>query len=229
MISIIKKDVVAFFTSFLGWGTISFFFILLGFYSWVIDGNILDYGYAELTIFFELSPWFFLLFVPALTMNTIAEEVDRGTLSLLKSLPISLNQVILAKFLAVFAIVFLTLIPSLLFVKSIGLLGIPVNNFDFSLIFGGYLGLLVLNGCFIGLGILASSLSRKQPVAFILGLVFNYVFWQGCGLLSLDFLDFQTHYTSISKGLIQVNDLLFFLGFALICVGASQWRIKQLI
>jgi ABC-2 type transport system permease protein len=212
-----------------GGGRSLFFFILLGFYSWVIDGNILDYGYAELTIFFDLSPWFFLLFVPALTMNTISEEVDKGTLGLLKSLPISLNQVILAKFSAVYLIVFLTLIPSLLFVKSIGLLGIPLNNFDFSLVLGGYLGLFVLNGCFIGLGILASSLSRRQPVAFLLGLVFNYIFWQGCGLISLDFFDFQSHYTSVSKGLVQVSDLFFFFGFGLFCIGCSQWRIKQLI
>ena len=130
MFALLKKDVLAFFSSWMGWGTISSFFVLMGVYVWIIDGNILDYGFAELTVFFDLSPWFFLFFVPALTMSSFSDEVDRGTFQLLRSLPISMGQILLAKLLALIFIILLTLLPSLLFVQTVAVFGFPKNNFD---------------------------------------------------------------------------------------------------
>ena len=174
MFPLLKKDVLAFFSSWMGWGTISSFFVLMGVYVWVIDGNVLDYGFAELTVFFDLSPWFFLFFVPALSMNSFSEEMDRGTFQLLRSLPITSNQILLAKFGALAFIVVCTLLPSILFIKSIALLGLPENNYDSALIIGGFIALFLLALCFVAIGLLASSLSNKQPVAFILGLGMNF-------------------------------------------------------
>ena len=219
----------AIFSSWMGWGTIMSFFVLMGVYVWIIDGNVLDFGFAELSVFFDLSPWFFLFLVPALSMNSLSEEVDRGTFQLLRSLPISTWQILLAKMVSLIAIVLITLVPSLLFVYAIGHLGLPKNNFDSSLILGGYLALILLNFSFISLGVFASSLTKKQPAAFLLGLVFNFLFWQGANELGMDIIDFSIHYQSMSRGLISFGDLLFFGGFIGVAIGVTQIRLRQLI
>ena len=229
MFALFKKDVLAFFSSWMGWGTISSFFVLMGVYVWVIDGNVLDYGFAELSVFFDLSPWFFLFFVPALTMSSFSDEVEKGTFQLLKSLPITLGQVLSAKLLALIFISVLTLLPSLLFVQTVAVLGFPKSNFDSSLILGGYLALFLLILCFVGFGVLASSLSRKQPVAFILGLVLNFVFWQGAKEIGLEALDLSSHYNRLSMGLLSFSDLIFFLGFFLLLWGSIRFRLRQII
>jgi ABC-2 type transport system permease protein len=229
MFALLKKDVLAFFSSWMGWGTISSFFVLMGVYVWIIDGNILDYGFAELTVFFDLSPWFFLFFVPALTMSSFSDEVDRGTFQLLRSLPISMGQILLAKLLALIFIILLTLLPSLLFVQTVAVFGFPKNNFDSSLILGGYIALFLLILCFVGLGVLASSLTKKQPVAFILGLVLNFVFWQGARELGIDSLDLYSHYNRMSMGLLSFSDLIFFLGFFLLLMASIRIRLRLII
>lgn len=229
MFPLLKKDVMAFFSSWMGWGTISSFFILMGVYVWVIDGNVLDYGFAELTVFFELSPWFFLFFVPALSMNSFSEEMDRGTFQLLRSLPISSNQILLAKFGALAFIVVCTLLPSILFIQSIGLLGLPENNYDSSLIVGGFIALFLLALCFVAIGLLASSLSKKQPVAFILGLGMNFVCWQGAKEVGLDYLDLSFHYDRMSIGVLGFEDILYFAGFNILLLGLIRLRLKFLI
>jgi ABC-2 type transport system permease protein len=162
-------------------------------------------------------------------MNSLSEEVDRGTFQLLRSLPISTGQILLAKTVSLITIVLITLVPSLLFVYAIGHLGLPKNNFDSSLILGGYLALILLNFSFISLGVLASSLTKKQPAAFLLGLVFNFLFWQGANELGIDIIDFSIHYQSMSRGLISFGDLLFFGGFTGVVIGVTQIRLRQLI
>lgn len=229
MFALIKKDIKAIFSSWMGWGTIMSFFVLMGVYVWIIDGNVLDFGFAELSVFFDLSPWFFLFLVPSLSMNSFSEELDRGTFQLLRSLPITTWQILLAKMVSLIAIVLITLVPSLLFVYSIGLLGLPKNNFDSSLILGGYLALILLNFCFISLGVLASCLTKKQPAAFLLGLVLNFLFWQGANEVGIDMVDFSIHYHSMSRGLISFSDLLFFGGFIGLVIGVTQIRLRQLI
>lgn len=229
MFPLLRKDVLAFFSSWMGWGTISSFFILMGVYVWVIDGNVLDYGFAELTVFFDLSPWFFLFFVPALSMNSFSEEMDRGTFQLLRSLPITSNQILLSKFGALAFIIVCTLLPSILFIKSIALLGLPEGNYDSSLILGGFIALFLLVLCFVAMGLLASSLSNKQPVAFIVGLGMNFVCWQGAKEVGLDFFDLSSHYDRMSMGVVSFNDLLFFAGFIMLLLGFIRLRLKFLI
>ena len=229
MFALLKKDVLAFFSSCMGWGTISSFFVLMGVYVWIIDGNILDYGFAELTVFFDLSPWFFLFFVPALTMSSFSDEVDRGTFQLLRSLPISMGQILIAKLLALIFIILLTLLPSLLFVQTVAVFVFPKNNFDSSLILGGYIALFLLILCFVGLGVLASSLTKKQPVAFILGLVLNFVFWQGARELGIVSLDLYSHYNRMSMGLLSFSDLIFFFGFFLLLWASIRFRLRLII
>lgn len=229
MFSLIKKDVISLFSSWMGWGTIASFFVLMGIYVWVIDGNLLDFGFAELTVFFDLSPWFFLCLVPALSMNSFSEEIDRATFQLLRSLPLSIDQILGAKFISLVLIVLITLLPSLLFVYTIGVLGLPKQNYDSSLIFGGFLSLILLNLCFISLGVLASSLSKKQPVAFLLGLFLNFLFWKGSQELGFEFIDLSYHYDRMSMGLISLEDLVFYGGFIAVVIGITQIRLRKII
>jgi ABC-2 type transport system permease protein len=229
MVSLIKKDVIALFSSWMGWGTISSFFILMGVYVWVIDGNVLDFGFAELSVFFDLSPWFFLCLVPALSMNSFSEEMDRGSFQLLRSLPLTINQILAAKLISLVCIILITLLPSILFVYAIGALGLPANNFDSSLILGGYVSLFLLNLCFIALGILASSVSKKQPVAFLVGLVFNFLFWQGAKEIGVEWMDLSYHYSRMSMGLISTEDLVFYGGFLAVVIGITQIRLRNFI
>jgi ABC-2 type transport system permease protein len=229
MITLLKKDVLGFFSSWLGWGTISSFFVLMGIYVWVIDGNVLDFGFAELSVFFQLSPWLFMFLVPALAMGSISEEVDRGTFQLLRSLPVSLDQILLAKTGSLAMLILIVLLPSLLFVYSIGSLGLSLNNFDNSLIVGGYIALSLLNLSFIVLGLLASSLSKKQPVAFLLGLVLNFIFWQGAKEIGWDAIDLFAPYSRMSMGLIHSSDVLFFSGFIIILLGIIRIRLSRII
>jgi ABC-2 type transport system permease protein len=229
MLVLLKKDVMAYFSSWMGWGTISSFFILMGIYVWVIDGNILDYGFAELTIFFDLTPWFLLFFVPALSMSSFSEETEKGTFQLLRSLPISINQILMAKYLALALIILISLLPSALFVQSIALLGFPTNNYDSSLILGGFAALFLLTLCFVSLDVLASSLTKKQPVAFILGLALNFAMWQGARELGLEAVDLSSHYDRMSMGVVHFGDLLFLVGFIFVFLGITRLRLHFLI
>ena len=229
MLALLKKDVLAFFSSWMGWGIIASFFVLMGVYVWVVDGNVLDFGFAELSVFFNLSPWFFLFLVPSLTMNSFSEEVEKGTFQLLRSLPISDTQILGAKCLALLSILILVLLPSLLFVQSIAVLGLPASNFDSSLIYGGYAALLLLVLCFVGLGVLGSSFMKKQPVAFLLGLVLNFVFWQGLNELGWDMFDLSSPYNRLSMGVLQFTDLCFFFGFILVLWGVIRIRMSRII
>lgn len=229
MLTLIRKEIKALFSSWMGWGTIASFFVLMGVYVWYIDGNVLDFGFAELSVFFDLSPWFFLFLVPALSMNSFSEEVDKGTFQLLRSLPVSIWQILISKIVSLVTVVLITLVPSNLFVYTIGHLGLPRNNFDSSLIVGGYLSLILLNFCFICLGVFASSLTKKQPAAFLLGLVFNFLFWQGATELGVEMLDLSTHYHRMSMGLISFEDIVFYGGFIAALIGITQIRLRQLI
>lgn len=229
MYPLFKKDVLAFFSSWMGWGTISSFFILMGVYVWVIDGNVLDYGFAELTVFFDLSPWFFLFFIPALSMNSFSEEMDRGTFQLLRSLPITSYQILLSKLGSLAFIVLITMLPSVIFIQTIAVLGLPKNNYDSSLIIGGFISLFLLVICFVAIGLFASSLSKKQPVAFIIGLGLNFVCWQGAKEVGLESFDLSSHYNRMSMGVLSFSDLFYLLGFITLMLGVIRLRLRFLI
>lgn len=232
MWTLIKKEYFSFFSSLIGLGLLAIFFLTIGLYSWFFEGNIFDYGFAELSIFFEVSPWFFMFFIPALGMKLYAEEFEQQTFGLLQSLPLSLNQIIWGKSLGAFFVVITCLFPTLLYVYSIGQLGNPKNNFDVSLLIGAYLSILCISIVFILLSSLASALSNKQPLAFILGVFFNFFFFQipdeikNFSNLNIELLSMKYHFLNLSKGLIDFSDLFFFVGFALIIFALILQRIR---
>ena len=226
MLAIIRKELSQFFSSFLGLGIMTAFYVLMGIYLWWLDGNILDYGFAEMQVFFDLSPWFFLFFIPAISMRSFAEEFEMRTFDLLRTLPISLNSIVLGKLFATLILVIIILIPTAVFVYSIGQLGGPAGNFDASLIIGSYVGLVMLCSVFICLSTLASVLVSKQSLAFVIGLVFNFICWQGMQEIpALETWSVYAHYQQMSKGVIDGSSVLYFLGLGLLLSGLIRLRL----
>lgn len=227
MWAIIQKEFKAFFSSFIGLGVMVAFYVLLSLYVWYLTGNILEFGFAELTVFFDLNPWFFLFFIPALAMRSFAEEFELKTFDLLRTLPISMESITLGKVLGLFLVVGVVLLPTYVFVYSIGQLGNPVGNFDASLVVGGYISILLLCYSFISLSCLASALVEKQALAFVLGVFLNFVCWQvPQELTSLETISLFEHYQVISKGVLELGSIAFFIGLNLIVFALIQLRLR---
>lgn len=226
MKAILKKEINSFFSSPIGYLVIGLFLVGNGLFLWVFRGgyNILDSGFADLGPFFELAPWIFLFLIPAITMKSFSEEYKQGTLELLLTRPITRWQLVLGKFLGSFTLILLALLPTLLYVLTIYELGMPEGNLDSGAITGSFLGLVLLASCYSTIGIFASSLTQNQIVAFILGVFLCFFFFFAfdalaeldllrVGAFGLEDLGINSHYESISRGVVDTRDLVYFLSF----------------
>ncbi len=231
---IIQKEFNVFFTSFIGIGLMFSFYLLIGLYTWFFQGNVLDFGFAELSVFFDLSPWFFLFFIPAICMRLFAEEFEFKTFQLLRGLPIRLESILLGKWISMVMVLICLLIPTWLFVYSVGQLGSPLNNVDFAVVLGGYVALFLVSISFISLSALASSLTHKQALAFVMGVVFNFILWQGpqelSSFLGLDwqFNSLHYYYQNMSRGVLPLNAMVYFAGFNGFVLGLIWIRLKRI-
>ena len=170
MIHIFKKEINAFFSSLIGYIVVGVFLVIFGLFLWVIpETNIIDYGFASLETLFSITPTIFIFLIPAITMRMFAEEQSEGTIELLSTKPVSDAAIILGKFFAALVLVIFALLPTLLTYWSVSELGAPKGNLDSGAIAGSYIGLLFVAMAFIGIGIFASSISKDQIVAFVIG------------------------------------------------------------
>lgn len=222
MISILKKEFNAFFSSAVGYLVIGLFLIANGLFLWVLktDFNILNAGFADLNAFFDLTPWVFIFIIPAITMRSFVDEYNNGTMEILKTKPITNFQIVLGKFLGSGLIVLMTLLPTLIYAISIYLLSYPAGNIDVGSIVGSYLGLIFLGFVFASIGIFASSISKSQVVAFLIGVSLCFILYNGIGLVletlgssnsGLESLDLSSHYENIAKGVLDSRDVIYFL------------------
>jgi ABC-2 type transport system permease protein len=219
---IIKKELFSFFGSSIGLVAIGVFLVLNGIFLWIInnDFNILQAGFADLNSFFNLIPWVFIFLIPAITMRMISDEYRLGTIEILKTKPISLWNIILGKYFAALILVLISLILTSAYIYTIYELANPVGNIDFGVIIGSYFGLLFLASAYTSIGIFTSSLSQNQMIAFILGVAISYLLFFGFEHFN-QFLDTDTfyiqqlglyhHYKSISKGVFDTRNLIYFL------------------
>lgn len=221
MITLLFKEINSFLSSLIGYIVIAVFLAAIGLVMWVFPGNTLDAGYANIDQLFLIAPWVFSFLAPAITMRSFSEERRTGTLELLLTKPLSDWQIIISKFFAGFALILFTLIPTLLYYFTVHHLAIPVGNVDTGAMWGSYLGLLFLGGGFVAIGIFASALSENQIVAFILGVFISFLMYFGVEQASnVDFLGslqgfivdlgMFEHYLSISRGVIDTRDLIYF-------------------
>ena len=221
MFSILKKEFNSFFASTMAYLVIGIFLLINGLFLWIFksDFNILNAGYSDLNSFFFLTPWFFLLLIPAITMKSFAEEIDKGTIELLKTKPISDWEIIMGKFSASILLVVVALAPTFTYVFTVYQLGNPVGNIDIGSTIGSYTGLFFLTATYTAIGLFTSSLAKSQIVAFISGVLITFSLYEGFDAistligndLSLKQLGIKEHFKSISRGVIDTRDIVYFM------------------
>lgn len=240
MFALYKKELASFFSSLMGYLTIVVFLVLTGLMMWVFhfQTNVLDFGYAGIDPLFAIAPFLYLFLIPAITMRSLAEEKLTGTMELLLTKPLSELTIITAKFLAGLTMVAISLLPTLVYYVSVYLLGDPVGNIDTGAVVGSYIGMLFLGGAFVAIGIFASSLSNNQIVAFIVAALLCAVAYLGfetlygthlfgkVGLVARQF-GIQYHYESISRGVIDTRDVLYFLSVMAIFIMATRLVMRR--
>jgi len=224
MIYLLTKEINEFINSLVAYISIGIFLIGTGLILWLLpDINVLDYGYASLEPIFSFGPYVFLFLIPAITMKSFAEEQKSGTLELLFTMPLRTWDIILAKYFASVFLVFFSLLPTIIYVVSIYYLGNPVGNLDLSGVIGSYIGLFLLGCVFVAVGIFCSSVTDNQIVSFILSAIGCYVLFEGMDILSsfdflgqvsyyIELLGISYHYISMSKGVLDLRDVVYFMG-----------------
>lgn len=238
MIALLKKEINSFFSSPIGYLVIAVFLILNGLFLFLFSGdyNILDNGLANLNTFFLLSPWVFMFLIPAITMRSFSDEMKQGTLELLLTKPINPIRIVLGKFLGTFVLVIIALIPTCLYVLTLHQLGKPSGNLDMGSIFGAYFGLIFLILAYTAIGIFTSSLSNNQIFAFILAVFICLLFYSGFeGVSSLSlFSNYElekfgmaNHFKSMSRGVIDTRDLIYFLSVSGLFIGLTKINIVK--
>ena len=240
MWALFKKEISGFFSSLTGYLVIVVFLLLNSLFMWIVPGqfNVIENGYATMDSLFAIAPWVFLFLVPAITMRMFSEEKRTGTLDLLYTRPVSELQIILAKFLASWALVLFSLIPTLIYFWSVSRLGSPPGNMDVGGTWGSYMGLLFLGGIYAAIGIFASSLTGNQIVAFIVAVFLSFLMYLGFEFLSgiaesgrtvflISRLGISYHYNSISRGVIDSRDMLYFAGVILLFIVGTRTVLQS--
>lgn len=241
MYTLYKKELASFFSSLIGYLTIAVFLILTGLQLWVFNGsyNIIDHEYAGMEGLFDVGQYLYLFLIPAITMRTFAEERRGGTIEMLMTHPLSDWTIVFAKFLASWTLVFISLLPTLVCYFSVYALGESVGNIDTGSVIGSYFGLLLLGAAFVAIGIFASALTGNQIVSFILALAFSAAAHLGFeavagmnllesgGDIFIRGLGLKEHYESISRGVIDTRDLLYFVSIAALFLMATRMVLQS--
>lgn len=240
MISIFRKELHTFFSSLVGYIAIIVFLVVCGFFLWLIpENNMLDYGYANMDKFFDLAPWVLLFLIPAITMRSFADEFKSGTIEILSTLPLKEYQLIGGKFLSSFVLVLFSILPTLVYIFTLASLSIISNNLDTGGMIGSYIGLIFLAGAFTAVGLFCSSFTNNQIIAFLAAVFLNFILYGGFETMSrlpvlangadyiVSQIGMQFHYNSISRGVIDTRDLIYFISIIVIFLLATQLMLQK--
>lgn len=235
MFAIFKKEISGFFSNITGYLVIIIFITINSLFMWILPGefNIPETGYASLDTLFLLSPWIFLFLVPAITMRMISEEKRLGTIELLFSKPVSERSVIYGKFLASVFLVLMALLPALVYYMTVYFTGETTGNIDNAATAGSFIGLFLLASVYAAAGIFTSSLTSNQVVAFVTAVFLCFFLYTGFDYLALlpgsgkineiiSLLGINEHYKSVSRGVIDSRDMIYFIGVAVIFTEATR-------
>jgi ABC-2 type transport system permease protein len=239
MLALYLKEINAFFSNLSGYLILSVFLISLGLIVWVFpDTSVLEYGFADLETLFIYTPYVFTFLIPAICMKMIAEERKSGTWEILMTSPLDPAKIILAKYLAALTLIIIALIPTLIYYYSIFQLGDPVGNLDHAGFFGSLIGLFLIGAVFASIGIFASALTSHQMVAFVWGVFISFLMYFGLTALVqlnimspfalfLEELSLSFHYQSMSRGVIDSQNLAYFFTIILFMLGLTGLMIKR--
>jgi len=235
------KEIRSFLTSIIGFIFMFIFLIATGVFHWIVPGetNLLEGAEADLIPFFNLAPILFFILVPALTMRSIAEERRTGTIELLFTRPISDLNILTAKYLASFTLLFLAVFPTVVYYISMVNLAENTTQFDHGATITSYIGLLLIGAVFIAIGLFASSLSNNQIVSFIISMFLCWLFFDGFNRLGafnvmgkfdsiLQYFGMVKHYDSIRRGVIDSSDILYFLSLIAVFMLAALTVLKKI-
>jgi len=240
MFTLLRKEVSSFLSSLTGYIVIAVFLLINGLALWILPvySNILDFGYANIDGLFLISPMVFLFLIPAITMRMFAEEKKGGTIELLLTKPLSDLQIVLAKYFAALVLVVFSLIPTLIYYYSVDKLGMPPGNIDTGGMWGSYIGLLFLAASFTAIGLFSSSVTDNQIISFIIATIlcgFAYFGFEliytlelfGSFDLFIKSLGISSHYASMSRGVIDTRDLLYFLSVVSIFILLTKISLQS--
>lgn len=239
MKALYKKELRAFLSSVVGAVVLAAFLLVSGLFHWVFPGqwNLLETGVAELTAFFLFTPWIFLFLIPAITMRSIAEERKNGTLELLLTHPLDPQRIVWAKFLAGTTLVVAALIPTLAGFGVLHVLGNPAGNIDSGAVMAGYLGLVLLGAAFVATGLVASSRTDSQVVAFLSSALACLLMYYGPSALGsydlfgaadhwVQWLAMETHFRSIGTGVVVLGDVTWFIAYITLALALAQGSLQ---
>ncbi len=210
--TIFKKELRSYFNSAVAYVVIVVFLAVVG---WLYTSSMFLINVASLRLMFEWIPLVFLFVVPAITMRLLAEEKKSGTIELLTTKPLRDWEVVMGKFLAAWALLGIALLPTLIYYVTVALLG----DIDNGPVIGGYLGLMLMAGVYVAIGLLASSITENQIVAFIIGLLLMFAFFMMDKVLIfvpdfmtsvVEYLGIDFHFSNIARGVIDTRDIIYF-------------------
>jgi ABC-2 type transport system permease protein len=216
-----KKELRYYFSTPIAYIVIGLYQLAISLFLWVIPGqwNIIDSGYAQVDGLFQLSPWLFMLLCPALTMRLFSEERQSGIWDLIRTKPISLTRIVLGKYFAAWVLVLIGLLPCFVHYFVVAYMAEPMGNLDSGAFLGSFLGLILLCGTFMAIGLLCATFSKSQIVCFISGALACFILY---------WVLLQDHYSSLSRGVIDLRDVFFFASVAIVAVIATIFTIDKL-
>lgn len=229
ILTIFRKELAGYFNSAIAYIVIVVF---LGITGWFFTSTLFITGVVSMRSVFEIIPFIFLFFVPAITMRTISEEKKTGTIELLLTRPITDMEIVLGKFLAALALTALALLPTLIYVFSLMTLG----KVDFGSIAGTYIGLVFMCGIYIGIGIFCSSLTENQIVSFILSFLIVFALFMLNKVLIflpvplasvMEYISIDYHFSSIARGVLDSRDIIYYLSGILIMLLLTRTSLES--
>lgn len=239
MYPIIKKEILSFFSSLTGYLVITLFLVVNGLYLFILkDSNLFDYGYATLSAFFSLAPWVFIFIIPALSMKSISEELKSGTIEILRTLPVSPWQIVMGKYFANLIIVIFCLLFTFLYVFTVLALS-ATGEIDMGGTIGSYIGLFLLAAVFLAISIWCSGYSSNTIVVYLMSaflcsvLYFGFMaisqlpFFFGKGDYFIEQLGIDYHYQSLSRGVIDSRDVIYFISLIFLFLYMCKNRIQN--
>jgi ABC-2 type transport system permease protein len=230
---IARRELNTFFNSLMAYILLIAFLGFSGFFTWIYGADVFMVGQASMQSFFGIAYWTLFFFIPGLTMGLLAEETRSGTIELLLTKPIRDWHVIGGKFLSTLILICIALAFTLPYYITIATLG-PL---DHGAVWTGYIGLILMSATYISIGIFASSISKNQIVAFLIALLIGIFFHIIFGVLAgnmggwiggvLNYLNLSTHFESISRGVIDTKDLIYFFSMIAIPLILAESRLAS--
>lgn len=240
MYALFLKEVRTFLNSLIGYITIVIFLLATGLFMWVFSGseNVFEMRISTLNSLFFNAPLIFMFIIPAITMRSFAEEKRTRTIELLLTKPLTETQIVLAKYLAGFFLIFIALLPTWVYYISIYFMGDPIGNIDNGGTIGGYIGLYFIGAVFVAIGVFCSVCTKNQVIAFLFSFVLSFLFYHGFEYLgsyswwgtwdgAIQSIGIQQHFTSLQNGLLDTRDITYFFSLISIFLVVTRLVLKS--